>query len=197
MYLRLALRVGELEDEHVLGQPAVVAGHHRGDAQREALLAEQGVAAVARAEAPDLAGLGEVDDVLVVRVARPRRRRPRPRRSGAPTECRHGTHSPSPSTSSAPWPMRVMMRMFDGDVGGVGELHADVGDRRAERAHAERHDVHRAALHRSRCRARSSRRASRRGRASCCSGRRRPRASEQMNVRSSTRATSPGSLCAQ
>src|SRR5436190_1751893 len=39
---------GELQDQHVLGQPAVVARHHRRDAQREALLAEQGVAAVAR-----------------------------------------------------------------------------------------------------------------------------------------------------
>jgi hypothetical protein len=50
----------------------VVAGHGRGDAQREALLAQQGVAAVARAVGPDLPGLGEVDDVLVVGVARPR-----------------------------------------------------------------------------------------------------------------------------
>ena len=32
--------------------------------------------------------------------------------SGAPTECTHGTQSPLPSTSSAPWPMRVMMRML-------------------------------------------------------------------------------------
>src|SRR3954454_9321731 len=35
-----------------------------------------------------------------------------PASSGAPTECRHGTKSPSsPSTSSAPLPMRVMIRM--------------------------------------------------------------------------------------
>ena len=33
--------------------------------------------------------------------------------SGMPTECRQGTKSPSsPSTSSAPCPMRVMIRMF-------------------------------------------------------------------------------------
>ena len=32
--------------------------------------------------------------------------------SGAPTVCRQGTKSPSsPSTSSAPWPIRVMMRI--------------------------------------------------------------------------------------
>ena len=36
----------------------------------------------------------------------------------------------------------------DRDVGGVGELDADVGDRRAERAHRERDHVHRAAAHR-------------------------------------------------
>ena len=34
-----------------------------------------------------------------------------PGSSGAPTECRQGTNSPSPSTSRAPVPMRVMMRM--------------------------------------------------------------------------------------
>ncbi len=35
-----------------------------------------------------------------------------PGSSGAPTECTQGTNSPSsPSTSSAPWPMRVMIRM--------------------------------------------------------------------------------------
>src|SRR4029077_6241236 len=36
-----------------------------------------------------------------------------PSASGAPTEWTHGTHSPfAPSTSSAPWPMRVMIRML-------------------------------------------------------------------------------------
>ena len=34
-----------------------------------------------------------------------------------------------------------------GGVGGVRELDADLGDRRAQRAHAERDDVHRAAAH--------------------------------------------------
>src|SRR6185312_3737151 len=70
--LHLALRGRELEDEHVLGEPAVVARHDRGDPQREALLAEERVAAVARAERPDLARLRVVDDVLLL-AARPRR----------------------------------------------------------------------------------------------------------------------------
>ena len=68
--------------------------------------------------------------------------------------------------------MRVMIRMLDGDVGGVGELHADLRDGRADRAHRERHDVHRAAAH-GPGRARQLSPASRPGRASCWSGRRR------------------------
>ena len=62
--LHQPFRRGELEDEHVLGQPALVAGHDRGDAQSVALLAEQGVAAIAGAIRPDFPGFGEVDDVL-------------------------------------------------------------------------------------------------------------------------------------
>ena len=66
--LGLALCRGrfDAEDEHVLGHPAFVAGDVGGDAQGEALLAEQRVAAVAGAVAPDLAGFGEVDDVFLV-----------------------------------------------------------------------------------------------------------------------------------
>ena len=71
--VHLLLRADQLEDQHVLGEPALVARHRRGDPQRVALLAQQGVAAVAGAEAPDQALLGEVRDVLGV-VARPRRR---------------------------------------------------------------------------------------------------------------------------
>ncbi len=62
----LALGVLDAEDEHVLGHPALVPGHGGGDAQGEALLAEQGIAAVAGAVAPDLARLGEVDDVFLL-----------------------------------------------------------------------------------------------------------------------------------
>ena len=80
------------------------------------------------------------------------------------------------------------------DVGGVRELDADVASCREPSGPIENgHDVHRAALHRAAEELRRARRASRPGRASCSSGRRRPRFSEQMNVRSSTRATSPGS----
>ncbi len=68
---RLPLRIGELEDQHVLGHPALVARLHARDAERMALLAEQRVAAIARAVGPDLARLGEVRDVFGL-VAGPR-----------------------------------------------------------------------------------------------------------------------------
>ena len=67
----LARRVDHADEQHVLGEPALVAADHRGDAQREALLREDRVAAVAGAERPDLERVGEVHDVLLV-VARPR-----------------------------------------------------------------------------------------------------------------------------
>ena len=143
----LALGGGELEDEHVLGHPAGVAGHDRRDAQREALLAEQSVAAVAGAERSDLAGLGEVDDVLVLGVARPghvglagfERSADRVQAGdelavlaqhlqGAGPHAGHDAHG-------------------HGDVGRVRQLHADVGDVGAERAHGEGHHVHGAPLH--------------------------------------------------
>ena len=44
-----AFGILDAQDQHVLGQPALVAGHHRSDAQGQALLAQQGVAAVAAA----------------------------------------------------------------------------------------------------------------------------------------------------
>jgi hypothetical protein len=63
------------EDQHVFGQPAFVAAQRRRDAQRQALLAQQRVAAVARAVRPDLAWCREKWAMSLapdVRLARPR-----------------------------------------------------------------------------------------------------------------------------
>ena len=56
----------------MLGEPALLARNHRGDPQPEALLAEQRVASIAGPVGPDLAGLGEMGDVPILGVARPR-----------------------------------------------------------------------------------------------------------------------------
>ena len=144
----LAGRRVDAHDQHMLGEPAFVARHHRGDAQRETLLAEQRIAAVARSVRPDLVGLGEVDDVLAAdvalagpgRVLLPRRERSADRMHAGDERAvaehvehgaAHARHDPH----------------VDHDIGTVGDLHADLGDRRAERPHAERDDVHRAAAH--------------------------------------------------
>ena len=67
----LALRILDADDQHMLGHPAFVARDVRSDAQREALLSQQSVAAIARSIRPNLTRLGKMNDVLFV-VAGPR-----------------------------------------------------------------------------------------------------------------------------
>ena len=158
---------GELEDEHVLGHPALVAGDRRGDAQRVALLAEQGVAAVAGAVAPDRALLGEVDDVLRV-GARPRdvglalgeRRADR-------VERRHVVGVRLLDLVEHLVAAAGHDEHRDDDVGRVGDLDAEHRDLGLEVTHDERDDVHRAARACCRGTARSSEPSSRRAPSSC------------------------------
>ena len=132
----------------MLGQPALVAGHHAGDAQGVALLAEQRVAAVPGAVGPDRPLLGELDDVLGVAA--------RPGDVVLAVLERHadrveGGHELGASSSSirsqhvGAHPRHHPHR--GGDVGGVGDLHAEHRLLGLEVAHHERDDVHRAALH--------------------------------------------------
>ena len=85
------------------------------DAMRSAkhFLPEQRIAAVARSVGPDLARLGKVHDVLV-RVAGPGHVLLRPASSGAPTLCMHGTTRLTSLSISAKTgsPMRAMIRML-------------------------------------------------------------------------------------
>ena len=135
----------------MLGEPALVAGHHARDAQREALLREQRVAAVARAVRPDLAGVGELHDVLRVVAG--------PVDLGAAVadavdeRVAHRVDRAHPGLAGLDEAVdRLPHAGHDAhgehDVGRVGDLDAELRDRAAERAHRERHDVHRAALHR-------------------------------------------------
>ena len=115
----LALRADQPQDQHVLGHPAFAARHGRGDAQREALLAQQRVAAVARAVRPDQVLVGEVADVLLLhRRAGPLARRPRraraARRSSADTG-RSRRRPPAPRSPARP--TRVMMCMLQTTYG--------------------------------------------------------------------------------
>src|SRR6185295_17691052 len=58
-------------NQHVLGEPALRPPHAGRYAQRQALLAEQRVAAVAAAEGPDRVVLREVNDVFMLGITWP------------------------------------------------------------------------------------------------------------------------------
>src|SRR5439155_17132266 len=54
------------DDQHVFRHPALIAGDVGGDAESKTLFAQQRIAAIARAVAPDLASLRKMHDVLRV-----------------------------------------------------------------------------------------------------------------------------------
>ena len=187
-------RSRQLEDQHVLGQPALLVRHHRGDAQGEALLAEQGVAAVARAERPDLARLREVRDRLVARC-RATARRPRPARAARPGSARRARTRRRRRVAPAPRRPCASSRASRRRRRPSRSAGRRCG-RSASRAGPSRTARRRACARASRRRTtRAARRAS--VRVAPVVGRPGVLAALQMNVRSSTRATSPGSERAQ
>src|SRR5690606_9145390 len=106
-----------------------------------------GVAAVARTVGPDLAVLGEVGDVLGVAAG--------PRHVGLALGQRRahrvqGLHERLVGAQLVQGGLAHAGHHAhrDHDVLGVGDLHAQLGVLGAEWAHAERHHVHGAALHR-------------------------------------------------
>ena len=118
-----------------------------------------------------------------------------PGASGAPTECMQGTTRLSSLSISAKTGSADARHdaHVDHHVRRIGELHADLRHRRADRPHAERQHVHGAAAHASRRKAPSASGASRYGSSQLLVGPAPSFESEQMKVRSSTRATSLGS----
>ena len=170
--LHHALGAGELEDEHVLGHPALVAGHHAGDAEGVALLAEQRVAAVAGAEAPDRALLGEVDDVLGLAagpldVLLARLERHADRVEGGDVVGVDLLHLAEDLGAHAGHHAHA-----GDDVGGVGDLDAEHRPLGVEVAHDEGDDVHGPAPHAAPVEVGHDRPSSRRAPSSCWWGRR-------------------------
>ena len=154
----LALRVRELEDQHVLGEPALVARHHatrcaaRSTSCRAARCRRSPSRTTGSRASPGSArctcrsllhGHGDVGLAGLERHAD---------RVHARDELAVGAEHVERALAHAGHDAHA-----HGDVRGVGELDADVRDRRAERAHRERHDVERAAAHRARVEARASR----------------------------------------
>ena len=133
--VRLAARTLEPHDQHVLGEPAFAARLPAGDAQRVTLLAQQRVAAVARAEALDREFLGEVHDEAPLGVEFPDRVQPAHETAFARNTLerraagtRHDQH-------------------IEHDVGAVGDLHTAARQRRVDRTHAIGDHVQRALAH--------------------------------------------------
>ena len=107
-----AIGRGDAEYQHVFGEPAFVPGHAGGDAQGEALLAEQGIAAVATAVGPDAPLLGKWT-MYFSSLLHGQGTSFWPPVSGMPTEWMQGTNSLYlPRASTTARPTRVMMCMF-------------------------------------------------------------------------------------
>ena len=144
----LAFGVGHAQDQHVFGQPALVLAHLGCDTQCQALLAQQRVAAVAGAVGPDFTRFGIVHDVLDIGVAGP----------GSLILLAFGqrsayrVHAGHERAIAAQHVVHGLAHarhqlLVHYHVGAVGKLDTDMGDRAAQRAHAERDHVHGAALH--------------------------------------------------
>ena len=143
----LPLRGLDAQDQHVLCQPALVARHARRDPEREALLSQQRIAAVAAPEGPDATLFREMRDVGVLGVARPGDVLvPGAERDADGVEAGHEV---------AVVAQRLERRTshpghdahVDDDVGRVRDLDPEVRDVGSQRAHAEGDHVHRAPLH--------------------------------------------------
>ena len=146
--LDFALGVGQLEDEHVFGEPAFIAGLNGGNTESEALLAEEGVAAVTGTERPDFTGFGEVSDVFLFDGG-----------AGPDTVIAFtfGEGFADGVDAGDEFAVAEDVEDFgtdaghhghvDNNVGGVGDFNADLGDGRTDGAHGEGDDVHGTALH--------------------------------------------------
>jgi len=137
----------DAQDEHMLREPSLIARDDRCNAQREAFFSEKGVASVAGAIGPDFSGFGKVNNVLRIGIAGP----------GdilLPMFQRHsdGVHAGHELSGFAQGLDHLSTHSGHdphilNNVGGVGELYADIRHWRADRAHGKGDDVHGAAAH--------------------------------------------------
>ena len=124
------------KDEHVLGQPPFIIGNFGSDPQGQTLLAEEGVAAVAGADAPDRVVFGEMEDQAALDV-------------------QFGLAVQALGELAAGAELLEHVRPDVGHdphvqhhVDAVGQFHPDLAEGRPDRPHGERDHVHRPAPHR-------------------------------------------------
>ena len=133
--LFLAVGIFNTQDQHMFSHPALVLALEGGDAQGEALLAQQHVSAVAGVDGPNGVILGELQNValLIVQLAF--------------------------AVQAADEVIGIAQLVHDGlahaghdghtdhDIDGIGDLDAHLRKAGGHRAHAERNDIHGTALH--------------------------------------------------
>ena len=141
--LFFALRIGDAEDEHVLGEPPFIATEDGGDAEGQTLFSEEGVAAVAAAKRPDGALFGEMDDDAVGGIAGPGNVG-LAGFEGDADRMDAGNEGVFEVVESGGAHAGHELHVED-DVGRVGDLDADFGVGRSEGPHAIGNDVERAA----------------------------------------------------
>ena len=138
------LWVGHAQNQHVLCQPTLVAAHIGCNAQCKAFFAQQSVATVARAIAPDFTCFWVVNNVFGG-VARPFH-------IGLSSGQRraHGVHARHKSAISAQHVVHGFAHaghdaLVHGHIGAVRQLNANVGNWTAQWAHRKWHHIHGAA----------------------------------------------------
>ena len=129
----------------MLGHPILLFTEKAGDAEGHAFFAEQRVAPVAGAEAPDGVVDGEVADKAALGIAVADAVE-----TFGEVGLGFGVNSVASNVgelSPGDFAHTGHDSHADGDVDGVGNLHADAGQGRANGAHDEGNDIHRAAGH--------------------------------------------------
>ena len=144
-----AFRVGQFQDEHVLGQPAFVAGLNGSDTQSQTFFTQQRVSAVTGTVRPDFAGFGEVGNVFlfnwsagpdaVVAFTGSQRFA-----DGVDTRNEFSVLAQDFQNTCSDTGHGVHV---NNNVGGVGQLDADFGNSRTERSHRVRDNIHDASVH--------------------------------------------------
>jgi hypothetical protein len=142
-----ALRVFDAQNEHMLSHPALIATNVRDNPQREAFLAKQGVAAVTRSVAPNLAGFGEMDDVLIGIAWAWNVFLTWTKRCAYRVNARHDALGVRLDLFEDRQTEACHDAQIDHRIGRVSKLHADLRHSRTDRSHAEGQHIHGAAAH--------------------------------------------------
>jgi hypothetical protein len=134
--VRLAFRALNAHQQHVFGEPAFLARLPAGDAQRVTLLAQQRVAAVARAHALDGQLLGEMHDEATFRI-----------------QVADGVQALDEFVLALDPAQRLVAHArhqahVHDYIRAIGDFYAAAGERRIDRAHAVGDHIHGPAAHR-------------------------------------------------